>query len=60
MWSAVVGLEEATKLVQAVAPHLTTETAQNVRRDAEDRQEQAKLVRKILNELKAYRLEVSG
>lgn len=56
LWATVVGLEEAQKVVQGVAPHLPVEAAQNVRRDAEDNLEQAHQIRRVLDELRAYRL----
>ena len=56
LWEAVVGLEEAHKLVEAVAPHLTPETAGNVQRDGEDKRQQAGEIRRVLDQLRAYRL----
>lgn len=56
LWAAVVGLEEAEKLVQAVAAHLKPETAQDLRDDANDKKEGASQVRRVLDQLKAYRL----
>lgn len=56
LWSAVVGLEEATKLVQAVAPHVAAELVPGLESVAREKHEQAGLVRDILDRLKAYPL----
>jgi two-component system chemotaxis response regulator CheB len=56
LWAAVVGLEEVHKLVDAVAPHLSAETAQNVRNDAQEKLREANAVRRILDGLRAFRL----
>jgi two-component system chemotaxis response regulator CheB len=56
LWAAVVGLEEGEKLIAAVAPHLAPETASKLHQDAEDKRKQASEIRRVLNELKAYRL----
>ena len=56
LWAAVVSLEEATKLVLAVASHLSAEAARNLQDAADDKLDQAKRVRGILNDLKPYRL----
>jgi hypothetical protein len=56
LWAAVVGLEEAEKLVDAVAQHIPSHIADNVRQDGEHKREQADEVRRVLNELRGYRL----
>jgi two-component system chemotaxis response regulator CheB len=56
LWAAVVGLEEALNLVQAVASHLEPQKAANILRDGENKEHQAKEIRRVLNQLKAYRL----
>jgi two-component system chemotaxis response regulator CheB len=56
LWAAVVGLEEAEKLVEAVTPHLSPETGKDLPRDGKEKRQQAQLVRQVLDQLKAYRL----
>lgn len=56
LWAAVVGLEEAQRLVQAVSAHLQPEMVGNLQRDAEGKQQQAHEVRRVLNELRGYNL----
>ena len=57
LWAAVVGLEEAEKMVQAVVPHLRPEIVQDLRHDVEDKLRQADQVRKVLEGIRAYRLD---
>lgn len=56
LWAAVVALEEAEKMVQAVARYLERDTAERLRDDAQSKRRQADDVRRVLNELKPYHL----
>ena len=56
LWAAVVGLEESARMVQAVAPHLTSNATPDLDQDAQNKQQQAKEVRRVLQELRPYRL----
>lgn len=55
LWAAVVSLEEASNLVNAVASHVGSEAARNLEQDADEKHEQARQLRKLLDRLKAYR-----
>lgn len=55
LWAAVVSLEEAAKLVQAVVPHLAKRGA-NLGNIAEEKLAQAKVIRNLIEQLKPYPL----
>ena len=54
LWSAVVALEEASKMVRAVAPEFSPEVAERLREQAEKKQQQAEEVRAILQALDPF------
>lgn len=57
LWSAVVCLEEAAKLVRAVAPSLPDEISERLTRQAEKKARQAEDIRKILDELEPFQVK---
>lgn len=54
LWAAVVSLEESPKFVQALASYLGPEAARILGALAEEKLEQARQVRKIIENLKPY------
>lgn len=54
LWSAVVALEEAINLVQAVASEFPPEVIEKLKRQAKLKQQQAKAVREILERLEPF------
>jgi two-component system chemotaxis response regulator CheB len=54
LWSAVVALEEAPNLVKRVADAITPEAAESAQRQAERDADDAKAVRKIIENLRPY------
>lgn len=55
LWSAVVALEEAKKLVDNVGPHLVPGVRSSLQAEAEQKQRQAAVIRLILNDLTPFR-----
>ncbi len=55
LWSAVVALEEATQLVDAVAPDLEPDLLKTLRAQAGQKREQAGEIRGILERLEPFR-----
>jgi LSD1 subclass zinc finger protein len=55
LWSAVVALEEATPLVDAVAPFCSPEAAARLKQQAATKLRQAKDLRAILERLEPFR-----
>lgn len=55
LWSAVVALEEARNVVDSVAPHLVSTVRSSLVSEAEQKAQQAKRIRHILNELTPFR-----
>ena len=55
LWSAVVALEEATNLVNGVAPHLPSEVRPVLKLEADQKARQAEKIREILSELSPFR-----
>ncbi len=56
LWAAVVSLEESPNLVRAVERHLPADLTRELDGDAEQKQQQAQTIRKVLEELKPFRL----
>ncbi len=56
LWAAVVALEEAGKMVEAVGRYVSSEVRRNLEQDAADKRRQAQTVRGVLDELNAYHL----
>ena len=54
LWSAVVALEEAAKMVRAVAPEFPPEIADRLRDQSEKKQRQADEVRALLQDLDPF------
>ena len=54
VWSAVVALEEATKLVEAVASDLPAATVARLEKQASVKRQQAREIRGILERLEAF------
>ena len=59
LWAAVVALEETPNLVKAVSPYMPTEAQQNLQREAEAKVEQAKQIRAVLENLRAFQTGVA-
>jgi len=57
LWSAVVALEEAMQLVDAVEPHCSPASVERLRRQAQTKFQQAKEVRGVLEHLEPFRPE---
>ena len=57
LWSGVVALEEAMKIVEAVAPELRPEQAERLIAQAEVKQQQAREIRSILERLEPFQIE---
>lgn len=57
LWSAVVALEEAPKLVEAIAPEFPPEIAERLKRQAEKKFKQAQCIREVLQDLDPFQLE---
>ncbi len=57
LWAAVVALEEARKLVEAVASELPPACVERLRAQAEGKQTQAREVKEILQRLEPFQLE---
>jgi LSD1 subclass zinc finger protein len=60
LWSAVVVLEEAAILVDAVSPYCSGEIAEHLRIHAAGKLKQAKSIRNILEQLEPFRTEGGG
>lgn len=56
LWAAVVALEEARNLAQAVGPLFGSEAAQALERIAEEKWQQAQDIRKVLEHLKPFQV----
>ena len=54
LWAAVVALEEAAVLVDAVAPQLESAVAQSLKRQADDKRRLAGEVRSVLERLQPF------
>jgi len=54
LWSAVVALEEAANLVNAVGPYASPEALENLQRQAEQKAQQAKQIRALLEDLRPF------
>ncbi len=54
LWSAVVALEEAVELVNRVAHAIKPEAAASARQQAERDANNAKIIRKVIEELRPY------
>lgn len=57
LWASVVALEEAAKLVEAVASQFPPDVAERLKQQAAKKQEQAMALRAILQELEPFELE---
>jgi two-component system chemotaxis response regulator CheB len=55
LWAAVVALEEACNLVEAVAEDYPDDVVNRLREQADKKKEQAAKIRRILQELEAFR-----
>ena len=54
LWAAVVALEESRNLVKAVGSYVKNEAQQELQRDADQKLEQAKQIRAVLEDLRPY------
>jgi two-component system chemotaxis response regulator CheB len=57
VWSAVVALEEATKLVEAVAADLPPAVVERLEKQAQEKRQQAQEIRSILERLEPFGIE---
>jgi two-component system chemotaxis response regulator CheB len=57
LWAAVVALEEATNLVQALAPQLKPAVLQKLETQAAEKTQQAREIRNILARLDPFQIE---
>ena len=57
VWSAVAALEEATKLVEAVAMDLPPAAVERIEKQAKQKRQQAQEIRRILERLEPFGIE---
>ncbi len=57
LWAAVVALEEASNMVDAVAPEFTPDVVERLREQAARKHDQAKEIRDLLQRLEPFQIE---
>jgi two-component system chemotaxis response regulator CheB len=57
LWAAVVALEEAESLVDAVAPHVQQSVRSLLESEAAQKMDQARVIRDLLHDLTPFRTE---
>ena len=57
LWAAVVALEEARNIVNRVSSYIRPQLVESVKQEAEHKLQQAKAIRKTLEELRPFIIE---